>query len=204
MNGNTNDALRLYTANVSLSEALYPILHILEITLRSRMEVVLERVYGPMWFEKATSGLTFGTVETVLIEKAKAELTRRGKSATSGRMTAELMLGFWVILVGKPYERQLWQKHLPDVFLDAPSGTNFLRVLPQIRRELKAIKELRNRVSHHEPIWYRPGLTQDHADACRLIDWLCASATPWCRSVDRFPAVLSSVTPDIKIGITRL
>jgi hypothetical protein len=203
MDGNTNDALRLYTANVALSEALYPILHILEITLRSRMEVVLERVYGPLWYT-ATSGLTFGTVETQMIQKALTELGRRGKSATSGRVTAELMLGFWVILVGKPYERKLWQKHLPDVFPDAPSGTNFVRVLPQIRKELKAIKELRNRVSHHEPIWYRPGLAQDHADACRLIDWLCASATPWCRSVDRFPTVLSSVLPDIRIGITRL
>jgi Abi-like protein len=203
MNGNINDALRLYTANVELSEALYPTLHILEIALRSRMGAVLEREHGPQWY-LGTRSLTFGTYENKMIQKALTDLSKRHKTATSGRMTAELMLGFWVILISKPYERILWQKHLPQVFPDAPVGTNFVRLLPQLRKELKAIKELRNRVSHHEPIWYRPGLASDHADACRLIDWLCTDATVWHRSIDRFSSILNKVMPDITVGIPRL
>ena len=50
-NQDKQQALELYKLNLRLSEALYPLLCVFEITLRNRISSVLVKHYGHNWFE---------------------------------------------------------------------------------------------------------------------------------------------------------
>jgi len=67
---------------------------------------------------------------------------------------SRLPFGFWTTLLGKDYEdltnkHLLWPNLLPYVFPNAPS--NIKR--KDIEDHFNLIREFRNRLSHHEPIW---------------------------------------------------
>ncbi len=64
------------------------------------------------------------------------------------------MFGYWVSFISEDYQdvtekRLLWPNLLPDIFPNYP----YKHKLDKIAKRLKNIKELRNRMSHHEPIW---------------------------------------------------
>ena len=67
-------------------------------------------------------------------------------------MVAELTMGFWVSLHYRRFEKVLWKKTgvIQSVFPFIPAK---VRNLLYIRPGLEKINDLRNRISHHEPIW---------------------------------------------------
>ncbi len=50
-------ALELYKLNLQLSEALYPLLSVFEITLRNRVVNVLFKYYGSTWFNEKLNSI---------------------------------------------------------------------------------------------------------------------------------------------------
>ncbi|ELY3759819.1 Abi family protein [Cronobacter universalis] len=90
-----------------------------------------------------------------MLKQAKEKLKSSHKPQHADAIVAELMLGFWVGMFEKNYHAlnssdRLWP-HLESVV--------FPNLLPSERRhgdilnKLLPIKDLRNRVAHHEPIW---------------------------------------------------
>nr|WP_314602441.1 Abi family protein [uncultured Enterobacter sp.] len=90
-----------------------------------------------------------------MLKQAKDKLSKGHKTQHADAIVAELMLGFWVGMFEKNYHdlntsNRLWP-HLESMV--------FPNLLPSDRRhgdiqnKLLPIKELRNRVAHHEPIW---------------------------------------------------
>ncbi len=49
--GDRDTALRLYALNLSISEAFYTSLHMLEITLRNAIHYRMTALHGPLWFQ---------------------------------------------------------------------------------------------------------------------------------------------------------
>src|SRR5688572_16549675 len=94
-NNSKNEALIAYSWNIELSQALYPALQVLEITLRNSLHKSISKNFQTeRWFE-----LPFlHEKEQLKISKAIRTIRDKKKPLTSGRIVAELSFGFWVSL----------------------------------------------------------------------------------------------------------
>ncbi|WP_432341901.1 Abi family protein [Yersinia enterocolitica] len=98
--------------------------------------------------------------ENMLLQ-AKKKLRDAGKPLDANAIVAELMFGFWVGMFEKNYHdlnfnNRLWPHLEPIVF---PNLLPSQRRHNSIHNILHPIKELRNRMAHHEPIWKHPSVS---------------------------------------------
>lgn len=80
-------------------------------------------------------------------------LAKEGKTQAPDQIIAHAMFGFWVDLSGAAFESStnlyaLWPQCLSAVF---PFSTSMTRAA--LEASLRKIKDMRNRLSHHEPVW---------------------------------------------------
>lgn len=92
----------------------------------------------------------------MMVDNAKSEIARLNKTLTPGRVISGLSFGFWTQLLTHHYENTLGQSHnllwphlTSVVFPYAPLGWGRDKICDAFFR----IKELRNRLSHHEAMW---------------------------------------------------
>jgi hypothetical protein len=181
------DLLERYFWNMALSEALYPALQALEVALRNNIHDAASQLYGtPTWLTRQPTPLYF--LEEDQVTTAIGRLQRRRKTVTAGRIVAELNFGFWTSLLDRRYERRLWPQILPDVFPNLPRRR---RTRHTVSVRMSAMRQLRNRVFHHEPIWYWGNLQQQHRDLGEAIRWLDRALADTVTLVDRFPTVFA-------------
>ena len=193
--GDPTQALQLYIWNTDLSAALYQPLQGLEITLRNAFHRELSQTYGSDWYDQIPQILTERSNDN--ITKAKKDITSRGKSATPSRIVAELSFGFWVSLLGygrkgnNNYEMKLWRPALYKAFPNRPAK-GFNRKLAN--KEFTRIKDLRNRVAHHEPIIHNQDLLSEYYRILEAISWVCKDTAIWISSNSRFPEIFNKRT----------
>lgn len=102
---------------------------------------------------------------------------------------AELNFGFWVTLFNKAYEATLW-KQLRLAFSHLPKPE---RQRGTVSAVVNAVRILRNRVYHNEPIcWQLRTLQEQHAQTLQLIGWIEPQLLSWLSAIDRLPAVLQA------------
>jgi hypothetical protein len=173
-----------YAWNMALSESLYPSLQVLEVTLRNAIHnAVSQRFKRSDWYEDTT---VIKARDAVFVTKAEESLRKAHKPCEPGRLVAELNLGFWIALFDSRYEQVLWPQLLKPCF---PAMPRALRTRKNILARLEKIRRLRNRVFHHEPIWYWQDLAQQHADMLEAIGWIEPAAKQLVETVDNFPSV---------------
>ena len=188
-------ALQLYTRNTQLSAAFYGPLQGLEIALRNALHRQLTRLYGAAWYNNPAAGFDLGGLER--IATAKTEIERAGQSATPSRLVAALSFGFWVSLVGAggridptgsraTYEMTLWRPALRGAF---PHHRPLTR--KQVHQPLNALRKLRNRIAHHEPIFARP-LLEDHQRILEVSGWISPGVRTWVERHSRVPQLLAA------------
>ncbi len=96
--------------------------------------------------------------------------------------------GFWASLLNAPYEQRIWHPNSYALLFTAfPNAVGMTR--KQISDRFTAIKDLRNRVFHHEPIWYRPNLAQEHANILQAVRWISPPLNRGIQVVDSFADV---------------
>lgn len=162
------DVLGRYRWNDALCMSLYPILGLLEVTLRNNLHVAITGLYGTAaWYDLEPAVLTGREMDSVT--RAKDQLRSQGKPEESNRIVAELNFGFWTSLMSSVYERRFWPKILVQAF---PLMRNRERTRSNIADRLKVLRLLRNRVSHHEPICRMTNLVQIHDELLATISWL--------------------------------
>lgn len=160
-----------YLWNVALSESLYISLHYFEVCLRNNINNFLSLKYARNdWYNMGW----LATNEQLKITECEASLAKEGKTVTASRIIAGLSLGFWIKLFSRQYERELWQKNDPlkTVFPNIPSGLKHTR---NIASRLERVRELRNRVSHHERICHMP-LSERYSEMRDVVSWLNRNA----------------------------
>lgn len=207
--GGDLDLIANYLWNVALSEALYPILQSLEVTLRNATHNAATIRFGTdLWFDQPAV-LRLESREREMVNRAKQNLLdhqlrthgprRVPAPLTSGQIVAELMFGFWTGIMNAPYEVRLWAPPPPTigildaVFLHAPRRWRSRK--PLLAR-LNRIRLLRNRVSHYEHVrdWAQPGIAdirQQHSELLETINWIDPTVAMTVRLIDRFPMVYS-------------
>lgn len=177
--GNTEHALKLYEWNLYLaSSVMHDIAHF-EVAIRNRYDQILSEKWDGQyhWLFDPNS-----PINKPLIRKRKGKeydinslnrsninsIKRRihHKDLDPGRIIAELPFGFWRHLTDAAHEKSLWVCYLKYAF---PKGTS----RKWIEESMQLINIVRNRASHHEPL-FTPRrldeLTRSHAAILHLAE----------------------------------
>lgn len=126
----TTRATKLYKANLKVTQAFHPLLGIVEVVVRNRINDIL-------------------TAHFTDPEKAEKRLRKNGAAITSGKIIAEQTLGFWTDLFEVHHYRLLAGKPI-QIFSSLPSGHG----RKEVNDELNKIRRFRNRINHNEPICF--------------------------------------------------
>lgn len=195
------DAVARYIWNLALGAAMQPVLHVLEITFRNHIfdnsvkfidESKLKFRVVDCWLDADPTLLEGNEVRSV--DGAKETLLRRRKPLTPGRLIARLGFGFWVGLCKRPYEQgrtsgpALWPAMLNTGFPFLPKAK---RTRSQIYHRADRLRELRNRVSHHEPIWDRD-MTAAHGEVLETIGWMNSGLASALEPLSPLPGVFAA------------
>jgi hypothetical protein len=180
-----HDLFACYAWNMALSEAFYPSLQVLEVALRNTIHKAVSRqARRSDWYDDP--GIIRFPTDRDMVNQAKNNLAKKQKPLDPGRVVAELSFGFWTSLLDRRYEQVLWPALLKACFPYMPRA---IRTRANISRRFQRIRTLRNRIFHHEPIWYWQDLRQQHADILEAIAWIEPAARDLVAAVDNFPAV---------------
>ena len=183
-----NDVITLsrYLLNMALSEALYPALQFAEIALRNAVHRELSSRCGTdAWYDSTTARLT--TWQQDKVAEAKDALRKRRKPLTSGRIVAELTFGFWTGFFNNSHARTGIGSYLAkNAFLHAPTPELYQSKLD--KRWLE-IRDLRNRVFHHERIIHWTDLDAQHTAILEIIGWMAPELRAMALALDRFSSI---------------
>jgi len=182
-----------YAWNMALSESLYPVLQALEVLLRNTVGNAAQHHFGKEdWYDD--SRIIQHPNDRVSIDKAKRILSRQNKPLDPGRIIAELNFGFWTSLFDRRYEQVLWPRLIKTAF---PYMPRRIRTRQTLSRRLHKIRILRNRIFHHEPIWYWQDLPQQHVDILQAISWIEPAMGDLVQTIDRFPSTYDNGLDEI-------
>ena len=111
---------------------------------------------------------------------------------TEGQLVSVLGFGFWVSLCKSPYEQgrtsgpRLWPAMVRRGFPHLPKAK---RTRSQIFHALDPLRDLRNRVSHHEAVWDRR-LNRSHQEILDTTAWINRDLAATLKAHSPLPAVL--------------
>lgn len=179
--GDTVRAVELYGWNARVSAALMLPAHFAEVTTRNAVDEALTGVYGSRWPWNPTF------VQSLPNPKGKGYNPRRnlqlvaGHEPTTGKVIAELKFVFWQTMFTARHDGRVWGPQIGALFPNATIGAKALR--GRVYDDLDAIRQLRNRIAHHEPIFARD-LSKDLARMLELVDLRSTATSRWVRAME--------------------
>jgi hypothetical protein len=171
-----------YLWNMALCEALYSPLQMCEVALRNAIHAAMSDFHKTAtWYDSAD--LTPWGYEQVGSAKKKISIARH--PVTSGRVVAELHFGFWTSLFEDHYERKatFLPKGIKRVFPKLPKSLHHRK---NLKARLERIRQLRNRVFHHERIIHWKDLADQHNRIVETIGWISPQLQEMALKLDRF------------------
>lgn len=184
------EPLGRYLWNTALSESLYPSLNFVEIALRNSIHMASTAHFGTdEWMRVVPGALTLGQWQRDKVTELVNDLRHQGKPTHSNSLITGLNFGWWVSLMSHPYEVSIWRPLIRQVF---PNLSRHQRTRTQVSNRFTMIRDLRNRVFHHEPIWHRTNLDAQHADIVEACGWLSIELSNTLLKFDRFSSVFAS------------
>jgi hypothetical protein len=182
----SNLALSRYLLNMALSEALYPALQFAEIALRNAVHRQLSvRCGTDAWYDSPLARLTPWQQDKVM--EAKDALRKRRKPLSAGRIVAELTFGFWTGFFNNCHARTGIGSYLAkNAFPHAPAQDQYLSKLD---KRWQHIRDLRNRVFHHERILHWRDLNSRHQAILEIIGWMSPDLRDFAGTLDRFVSI---------------
>ena len=198
--GSDLEMVTTYFWNVAMSEALYPTIQVLEVTLRNGIHSAASGVYQtPFWFDRPNLLLPR---ELDAVIEARSDLAQSNKPHNAGRIVAALRFGFWTSLRSRPYERRLWRaNNLALLRVAFPHLPRRYRARNSVWQRGDDVRRLRNRVMHAEPVWNRQALLSEHGEILDAIGWVSPPLLETITRLDRFPDVYQNGRPRIEATI---
>lgn len=180
-------ALEIYVWNALVSSALFASLHICEVVVRNAISHALELKYGQNWPWDARFERTLATWLKLELQRA-----RRGvPSGSTGKVIAELKFIFWCKMFTAGQDQHIWNAYLHSVFPFVPFPLKVASVRTQLFEDMDALRDIRNRIAHHEPIFQYP-LVKYHESIVRLIKMRCGETQQWHALWETFNAAFGA------------
>ncbi len=198
-----NKALLLYKANIRLSKSFYPLLSILEISLRNSINQAMIHHFGDSnWILNQRVGFMRmigdnGRMEK-LVNKAETSLNIAGKIATNDRIVSELSFGFWTKFYNQRVYRRLTNSPI-NAFPNIPSTYQSRNNTILISNELNAIREFRNKVYHNETICFDSTgfslvrIREIYEKIYNVFSWFNPLFHKWLIDIDEVPYELERI-----------
>lgn len=190
-----------------ISSAFWQVISKIEVLLRNRINDVLKNNIDKNWFDlnkNNQTGIFFSKYHAESIEKALGNIRRKQKIVNNGRVVSELNMGFWTDFLDISFSnssnqstKQIgWQYFIPEILPGYKYGNkdphrywNNEKNKQKLKEKLNDIKEIRNRIAHHEPIFkymsiktrelskdkrggYFISLQRNYLEALELLHWL--------------------------------
>jgi hypothetical protein len=158
-----NDTIEIlierYKNNIRVAQSFYPELLTLEITLRNTIDTMLKTLISETWLEDEIKQ------QKILLNHEYFKLLEvynniknecLNNNFTTGKIIANLTFGFWTNLCSKKYNATIWTKKgaFKGVFINYPK--NLQQQIHTLSLRLRAIRNLRNRIFHYEPVFKNP------------------------------------------------
>ena len=167
-------ALDIYIWNAQVSSAFFASLHICEVVMRNAISHAIELKYGANWPWAAG-------FERTLPKWSKGELSsaRQGVAmGSTGKVIAELKFSFWCAMLTASQDQHVWNHHLRSAFPFMPLPYSVAGARSRLYDEMQALRALRNRIAHHEPIFALPLAAQQERIE-RLVRYRCPETEKW-------------------------
>ena len=145
-------ALKLYRANIRLSQELYGVIGVFEVVLRNSIDRHYKGIKGDDWLADAVADTT-GFLNAIGCEESyhavQDGIHKLGLNYTHDNLVAKLTFGFWTY----QYEAKEYTaggSTLINAFPLRPHGTK----QKDIYKYLFKINDIRNRIAHYEPLCF--------------------------------------------------
>lgn len=187
-----------YKANIQISQALYPELSILEITLRNAINSTLCKNISPTWLEdEIQQQYILSDQEHTKLLRAYNDTMKEYKQQrfTIGKVIANLNFGFWTGICSKRYSTKIWHKKecFRGVFINCPSGAQQINMLS---KKLTSIRKLRNRIFHYEPILTK-SLLSKYNEILEVLAYLPQDSIDILNDTSNFLEIYNKLAKDI-------
>ena len=200
----------MYKYNIQVSQALYPLISILEVALRNGIDRALlnhfkdnkwlltqrhQFAYHPsMVYEDAHGNMRSDSFFAEKLKKAEDKLSRYRVPVTHGKLLAELTFGFWVKFFDANAIKVLRGAPL-DAFANKPH-----KKLSLVHFHLNAIVALRNRIAHNEPICFNntgniclTTIESYETNILEALGWLDTDLKEWSNKINFFKPVYNRI-----------
>lgn len=175
-----------YLWNMALCESLYAPLQLFEVGLRNSIDRAMMSIVGvPNWYD-AIQLTAWGYQK---VGRAKNKISRQKHIVSSGRVVAELSLGFWTSMFESHYETQQAMFLPSGIKMVFPKLQKSLHNRKRIKSKLERIRLLRNRVFHHERVIHWHDLPQQYESILEIMDWIDFDLGSISGVVDRFSQI---------------
>lgn len=209
-NNDQQKVLKLYQANLRLSQSFYPLLSLFEVVLRNAInEELVTHFNDADWLTNQINGfmshpsltylqpLTGQTVHNHYLKKAVESIIKRNQppnlpqvQVPQGRIIADLSFGFWTELFEKIHYQNLNGSPI-QIFTNRTPGLN----RNMVNQKLNRIRRFRNRISHHEPIIFAKGqqgqtifsliqVNEIYNDIYDIFTWLDLDFNKWTKKIN--------------------
>lgn len=185
-NNNVLNALQLYHWNAKMSAAfLYP-LHVFEICIRNAVANAAEAFYQTNEWPWSTAFETsLPTTGSLRYFSPRRELvnTRDWESRpqqTTGKVIAELKFAFWVSMYTGRHDGRLWNPSLRNEYPNIPANLSVRAARDKIHNTATKVRDLRNRIAHHEPIFSRD-LEAEYKEIAEIVGFRCLHTAAWMK-----------------------
>lgn len=151
--------IQRYKLNLRISQALYPELSTLEVTLRNAIDTMFKNCISKNWIEdeiKQRHILTEHEHAKLMTAYNDIKKEYPNNDFTIGKVIANLNFGFWTNLCSKKYNAIIWTKKgaFKGVFVNYPN--NLQQQIHSLSLRLRSVRSFRNRIFHYEPIFKNP------------------------------------------------
>lgn len=184
-------ALALYEWNLTVSAAFIVPLQVCEVAVRNGVAEAIEAVHGATW--PWSNGFLRSLPRPKRSTDYNPEADLRGVAArqpTVGKIVAELKFAFWEQLFTVGQESRIWNAHFRTYFPGAPPALTISQARVIAHRDLKAIRLLRNRIAHHEPIFSR-NIADEYQRIHDMISWRSPVAAAWMDRKQQVTALIA-------------
>ncbi|MCV4342727.1 Abi family protein [Pseudomonas capsici] len=185
------DAVRLYAWNAHVSGSLLTPLHICEVAVRNAVSDALKLVYGDHWPWDKNFENSLPVSKGYGYQQRQDLIDTRNRFRTTDRIVVELKFVFWEKMFTSRHDQRIWNTHLFSLFpnLDPTKTVSAHRL--RLATDLEAIRLLRNRIAHHEPI-FRRNLIDEFSKVHGLVEARCLVSASWMMSEQRALAAIKA------------
>jgi Abi-like protein len=210
-NGDGDKAIMLYKYNIQASQAIYPIISILEVGLRNAIDRELTTKFNDgawlinqrnqfanhpnMVYKDRHGNVIVDHFFTEKLNRAEGKLTYRQIPISHGKLLAELTFGFWV----KFFDSNSI-KILKGVPLQAFKNKPHIK-LAGVHSHLNFIVTVRNRIAHNEPICFNNTgqiclvtLSKYEDNIMEALRWLDTDLHLWATKINFFRPVYNRIS----------